>query len=76
MRSGRASKGEVIGAPTQVDGSSRQWLADEPRIIAYCNGGVAATSVLFALSILGYSHLTNYDGSWNEWTFDDRFRCR
>jgi thiosulfate/3-mercaptopyruvate sulfurtransferase len=37
------------------------------RTIAYCNGGVAATSVLFALSMLGYERLTNYDGSWNEW---------
>ncbi len=36
--------------------------------VAYCNGGVAATSVLFALSMLGYSRLTNYDGSWNEWS--------
>jgi thiosulfate/3-mercaptopyruvate sulfurtransferase len=36
-------------------------------IIAYCNGGVAATSVLFALSMFDYKHLTNYDGSWNEW---------
>ncbi len=41
---------------------------EKPEIIAYCNGGVAATSVLFALSILGYSQLGNYDGSWNEWT--------
>ncbi len=39
----------------------------EDRIVAYCNGGVAATSVLFVLSILGFPHLTNYDGSWNEW---------
>jgi thiosulfate/3-mercaptopyruvate sulfurtransferase len=44
----------------------------EPRIIAYCNGGVAATSVLFALSILGFTRLTNYDGSWNEWNLDDK----
>ena len=29
--------------------------------------GVAATSVLFALSMLGYPRLSNYDGSWNEW---------
>lgn len=36
--------------------------------VAYCNGGVAATSVLFALSMLGYTRLTNYDGSWNEWS--------
>ncbi len=36
-------------------------------VVAYCNGGVAATSVLFALSMLGHQGLTNYDGSWNEW---------
>jgi thiosulfate/3-mercaptopyruvate sulfurtransferase len=36
--------------------------------VAYCNGGVAATVVLFNLARLGYSHLANYDGSWNEWS--------
>jgi thiosulfate/3-mercaptopyruvate sulfurtransferase len=39
----------------------------EDRVVAYCNGGVAATTVLFSLAMLGYPHLTNYDGSWNEW---------
>jgi thiosulfate/3-mercaptopyruvate sulfurtransferase len=39
----------------------------EDNIVAYCNGGVAATSVLFALDMLGYPNLSNYDGSWNEW---------
>ncbi|MBA2277736.1 MAG: sulfurtransferase [Chloroflexia bacterium] len=34
---------------------------------AYCNGGVTATAVLFALHRLGHQHLANYDGSWNEW---------
>ncbi|HEX2098447.1 MAG TPA: sulfurtransferase [Rubrobacteraceae bacterium] len=36
-------------------------------IIAYCNGGVAATVLLFTLHRLGYKNLANYDGSWNEW---------
>jgi thiosulfate/3-mercaptopyruvate sulfurtransferase len=36
-------------------------------VVAYCNGGVAATTVLFSLAMLGYPQLTNYDGSWNEW---------
>ena len=36
-------------------------------LIAYCNGGVAATVPLFALHRLGYTNLANYDGSWNEW---------
>jgi thiosulfate/3-mercaptopyruvate sulfurtransferase len=39
---------------------------DEP-IVAYCNGGVAATVPLFALHWLGYRKLAVYDGSWNEW---------
>ncbi len=39
---------------------------DEP-VIAYCNGGVAATVPLFAMHRLGYKNLANYDGSWNEW---------
>jgi thiosulfate/3-mercaptopyruvate sulfurtransferase len=39
---------------------------DQP-IVAYCNGGVAATVVLFHLARLGFPDLTNYDGSWNEW---------
>jgi thiosulfate/3-mercaptopyruvate sulfurtransferase len=40
--------------------------ADRPTV-AYCNGGVAATVVLFNLARLGYCRLANYDGSWNEW---------
>ena len=37
------------------------------RVVAYCNGGVAATVPLFTLHRLGYRNLANYDGSWNEW---------
>jgi thiosulfate/3-mercaptopyruvate sulfurtransferase len=40
---------------------------DRPTV-TYCNGGVAATVVLFNLARLGYSDLANYDGSWNEWS--------
>lgn len=39
---------------------------EEP-VVAYCNGGVAATVPLFALKKLGYENLANYDSSWNEW---------
>jgi thiosulfate/3-mercaptopyruvate sulfurtransferase len=42
-------------------------VAPDCNILAYCNGGVAATVVLFNLFRLGYPSLTNYDGSWNEW---------
>jgi thiosulfate/3-mercaptopyruvate sulfurtransferase len=40
----------------------------ERTVVAYCNGGVAATTVLFTLSMLDFPSLSNYDGSWNEWT--------
>jgi len=46
---------------------TRAHITPEEHVIAYCNGGVAATTVLFSLALLGYPALTNYDGSWNEW---------
>ena len=49
----------------QVFSSAR--VTPQQHVIAYCNGGVAATTVLFSLAMLGYPSLTNYDGSWNEW---------
>src|SRR5215207_1758951 len=42
-------------------------LATSEPVVAYCNGGVAATVPLFVLHRLGYKRLANYDGSWNEW---------
>jgi thiosulfate/3-mercaptopyruvate sulfurtransferase len=42
-------------------------VADDSKVIAYCNGGVTATAVLFALDRIGHSNFANYDGSWNEW---------
>ena len=42
-------------------------VSPSQQVIAYCNGGVAATTILFSLAMLGYPNLTNYDGSWNEW---------
>ena len=42
-------------------------IASERKTVAYCNGGVTATAVLFALHRLGNGNFANYDGSWNEW---------
>ncbi len=46
---------------------STSHVLPDQHIVAYCNGGVAATTILFSLAMLGYPSLTNYDGSWNEW---------
>jgi thiosulfate/3-mercaptopyruvate sulfurtransferase len=43
-------------------------IEPDKRCIAYCNGGVAATTLLFTLSMLCFTDLCNYDGSWNEWS--------
>jgi thiosulfate/3-mercaptopyruvate sulfurtransferase len=36
-------------------------------VIAYCNGGVSATAVAYAVEIAGGRRPLVYDGSWNEW---------
>lgn len=46
----------------------RAGITPETNVVAYCNGGVTATSVLFALHQIGYQNVSNYDGSWNEWS--------
>lgn len=46
---------------------SNAHVLPQQHVVAYCNGGVAATTVLFSLAMLGYPSLINYDGSWNEW---------
>jgi len=82
-RAGRIPGAEHLHADTLLDPKSGTFRPDreldeklreagvpedrgEP-VVAYCNGGVAATVPLFALHRLGYRNLANYDGSWNEW---------
>jgi thiosulfate/3-mercaptopyruvate sulfurtransferase len=41
-----------------------------PRVVTYCGSGIAASSIAFALSLLGHDNVTIYDGSLSEWTAD------
>lgn len=43
---------------------------DAPRVIAYCGGGIAATSVAFTLARLGAPDIAVYDGSLVDWSSD------
>jgi thiosulfate/3-mercaptopyruvate sulfurtransferase len=62
-----AADGTFLPDAALREAAAAAGLAPELEVAAYCNGGVAATAVLFALSMLGYPRLANYDGSWNEW---------
>ncbi|MGC4192553.1 MAG: sulfurtransferase [Thermomicrobiales bacterium] len=59
---GRWKSGEEIAEAAQASGVD----LDRP-IVAYCNGGVTATQLLFGLQRAGATTWANYDGSWNEW---------
>lgn len=63
--------GTVKSPQALEEAFNRHKVPTDKHVIAYCNGGVAATSVLFALSMLGHKSHANYDGSWNEWAERD-----
>ena len=39
----------------------------KPKVISYCGGGIAATSVALALEMLGHKSVKVYDASLTEW---------
>jgi len=45
-------------------------ILDAPRIVAYCNGGIAAAAAALQLVRLGETEVAIYDGSLNEWAAD------
>jgi thiosulfate/3-mercaptopyruvate sulfurtransferase len=48
----------------------RTGTLEAKRVITYCGGGIAATSVAFALGLLGVDDVALYDGSMTEWAAD------
>jgi thiosulfate/3-mercaptopyruvate sulfurtransferase len=57
-------------APTALRDALSGALASDDRIVAYCNGGIAAASDALALALLGRTDVAIYDGSLNEWAAD------
>ena len=39
--------------------------------ITYCQGGIRAAHVFWALKLAGFKNVMNYDASWREWGQDD-----
>ncbi len=44
-----------------------QGILPSQEVIAYCQVGMRASVDLFALHLVGYDHLRNYYGAWEEW---------
>ena len=47
-------------------------VLNKKKVITYCGGGIAATNIAFALTVLGYNNISVYDGSLNEWAKDKK----
>ena len=43
-------------------------VTPEKTVVAYCQVGIRASEVYFALRQLGYSHVRLYAGSWEDWS--------
>jgi thiosulfate/3-mercaptopyruvate sulfurtransferase len=79
--SGEAGRGHIPGSTSVpagrlVDRETNTFLPPErlrelfpvdDRIVAYCNGGIAAASDALALVLAGHESVALYDGSLNEW---------
>nr|WP_314071551.1 sulfurtransferase [uncultured Roseococcus sp.] len=66
------AKSMTLRSPEEVAGTFAAVGADRSkRIILYCGGGIAATLDAFLLHQLGYSDITVYDASMNEWAKDE-----
>ncbi len=45
-------------------------ISAKKNIIVYCHTGVRSSHTYFVLTeLLGYQHVSNYDGSWSEWSY-------
>lgn len=47
-------------------------VSSDKRVITYCDLGYAASNAAFVLTLLGYDDVAVYDGSFAEWSSDDR----
>jgi thiosulfate/3-mercaptopyruvate sulfurtransferase len=59
--------GRFLGADIMREKFKAIGALDAERVIAYCGGGISATTDAFALLLLGNSAVTVYDGSMLEW---------
>jgi len=66
---------QVVAADNRFrpEAELRAMLADtlvQPKVIAYCGGGIAASSITMLLMMFGHKDVRLYDGSLSEWAAD------
>ena len=45
-------------------------ITEDKQIVNYCQSGVRSAHVTFVMTeLLGFEHVSNYDGSWIEWSY-------
>ena len=83
-RPGRIAGSQNVPARDLVDPTTHAYLGDDElrarvtgrgaleadRVITYCGGGIAASSVALVLAALGHERVAVYDGSLSEWASD------
>jgi len=65
-----AETAAFVDADTMRSRLAAAGLFDQPSVITYCGGAIAATVDAFCLALFGYDQVAVYDGSLMEWSAD------
>ncbi len=57
-----------LDAPSLQKVFSDAQVSPEQQVVTYCQVGIRAAELYFALRLLGYERVRLYDGSWQEWS--------
>jgi len=66
----RSETATFVDADTMRERLTEAGLFDQPSVITYCGGAIAATVDAFCLALCGYTPVSVYDGSLMEWSAD------
>jgi thiosulfate/3-mercaptopyruvate sulfurtransferase len=57
-----------LDAPSLEKLFSDAGISPGQEVVTYCQSGMRAAGLYFALRLVGYEHIRMYDGSWQEWS--------